>query len=73
MEGKRVGVKFGATSHFFYNAIVDRYQVDRSKIEEVSIGKDVVQLLDHGTRGRGHGLHPATKPSTQSGWEAPST
>lgn len=48
MEGKRVGVKFGATSHFFYNAIVDRYKVDRSKIEEVSIGKDVVQLLVSG-------------------------
>jgi ABC-type nitrate/sulfonate/bicarbonate transport system substrate-binding protein len=48
MEGKRVGVKFGATSHYFYNAITDRYKVDRSKIEEVSIGKDVVQLLVSG-------------------------
>lgn len=48
LEGKRVGVKFGATSHYFYNAIVDRYNVDRSKIEEVSIGKDVVQLLVSG-------------------------
>jgi NitT/TauT family transport system substrate-binding protein len=48
LEGKRVGVKFGATSHYFYNAIVDRYKVDRSKIEEVSIGKDVVQLLVSG-------------------------
>jgi NitT/TauT family transport system substrate-binding protein len=48
LEGKRVGIKFGATSHYFYNAIVDKYGVDRSKIEEVSIGKDVVQLLVSG-------------------------
>jgi ABC-type nitrate/sulfonate/bicarbonate transport system substrate-binding protein len=48
MEGKRVGVKFGASSHQFYEAIVETHKVDRSKIEEVSIGKDVVQLLVSG-------------------------
>jgi NitT/TauT family transport system substrate-binding protein len=48
LEGKRVGVKFGATSHYMYNAITERYGVDRKKIEEVSIGKDVVQLLVSG-------------------------
>ncbi len=48
LEGKRVGVKFGATSHYMYNAITEKYGVDRKKIEEVSIGKDVVQLLVSG-------------------------
>jgi ABC-type nitrate/sulfonate/bicarbonate transport system substrate-binding protein len=48
MEGKKVGVKFGASSHQFYEAITEKYKVDRSKIQEVSIGKDVVQLLVSG-------------------------
>lgn len=45
LEGKTVGVKFGSSTHPMYLAMLKKYNIDRSKLTEISIGKGVQPLL----------------------------
>ena len=45
LVGKKMGVKFGSSTHPMYKAMLKKFGIDESKIHEVSISKGVEPLL----------------------------